>query len=86
MGMPSALHETTPCLLRQRMLGSEAVYQVIGEDDGIVTAEVVSAPGLEPGMRVRMLARAAYAMERLDPAVEPAAPARRFDPLLGTAG
>jgi hypothetical protein len=62
-----------PYFIRQRMLGSEAAYRVVEEDDTLVTAEVVQAPGLVPGTRVRLLARAARAMERFDPAAEPAA-------------
>lgn len=66
MGMNSALLMDTPTYLRQRMLGSEALYHVLDEDDRIVTAEVIQAPGLASGTRVRLLARAARAMERLD--------------------
>jgi hypothetical protein len=63
--------EAEPYYIRQRRLGSEAVYRVLDGDDRVVTAEVVRAPGLEPGMRVRLLARAVRAMERFDPVVEP---------------
>jgi hypothetical protein len=59
-----------PYFIRQRMLGSEAVYRVLEEDDAIVIAEVVHAPRLARGTRVRLLARAARAMERFDPAAE----------------
>ena len=51
---------------------------------GIVTAQVISAPGLEPGMRVRLTAHAAAAMERFDPVDEPAAPAGRLISALRT--
>jgi hypothetical protein len=61
-----------PYFIRQRMLGSEAVYRVLEEDESIVVAEVVHAPRLAQGTRVRLLARAARAMERFDPAAEPA--------------
>jgi hypothetical protein len=54
--------------LRHRALGTEALYEVVSESDGIVTASVVSAPGLEAGTRVKLLARTAEAMERLDAA------------------
>jgi hypothetical protein len=49
----------------QRLLGSEAIYEILDERDGLVTAEVVAAPGLEPGMRLRLTASAACAMERV---------------------
>lgn len=55
-----------PHFLRQELLGSEAVYEVIEEGDEIVTAEVVSVPGLPRGMRVELLATAAAGMERSD--------------------
>jgi hypothetical protein len=55
-----------PLFLRQELLGSEAVYEVIEEGDEIVTAEVVSVPGLPRGMRVELLAKAAAGMERSD--------------------
>ena len=58
------------------MLGTEAVYEVLEEDAGIVTAR--RRPGAEPGMRVRLTARAARAMERFDPVREPVAPRGRF--------
>jgi hypothetical protein len=61
-----------PYFIRQRMLGSEAVYRVYEEDDSVVTAEVIHAPGLAQGTRVRLLTRAVRAMERFVPAAEPA--------------
>lgn len=64
--MDSALLERTPCFLRHTSLGSEAVYEVLEEDESIVTAAVVHAPGLEPGTCVRLMASAAHAMERLE--------------------
>ena len=78
IGMPFMPLEHAPLFLRHAMLGTEAVYEVLEEDAGIVTAQVVSAPGLEPGMRVRLTARAASGMERLDPVPEPEAPRGRF--------
>jgi hypothetical protein len=63
-----------PYFIRQRMLGSEAVYRVLEEGDSVVIVEVVHAPGLARGTRIRLLARAVRAMERLDPAADPAAP------------
>jgi hypothetical protein len=64
--MASALLERTPCFLRHTCLGTEAVYEVLEEDASTVTAAVVHAPGLEPGARVRLMASAAHAMERLE--------------------
>lgn len=64
--MASALLERTPCFLRHTCLGTEAVYEVLEEDASTVTAAVVHAPGLEPGVRVRLMASAAHAMERLE--------------------
>ncbi len=55
-----------PVLLRHRRLGSEAVYRVLAVDDDVATVEVVRAPGLERGTRLRLMADAARAMERLD--------------------
>ena len=43
----STVTDSAPCFLRHRALGTEAVYEVLGERDGIVTAEVVCAPGVE---------------------------------------
>jgi hypothetical protein len=62
--MPFILVEAPTYLLRQELLGSEAIYEVVEEGDEIVTAKVVSAPGLPRGMRVDLLARAARQMER----------------------
>ena len=78
----------SPCYLRNRVLGSEAVYEVLSEEDGCVTVEVIHAPGLEAGTRLRILARAAAAMERFEAGTpEAAGPSRRLsDPRPGTAG
>jgi hypothetical protein len=62
--MPFALMDPPSAFVRQERLGSEAVYEVLAEDDDIVTLEVVRAPGLPCGTRVRVLADAARAMER----------------------
>jgi hypothetical protein len=74
-----------PLFLRQELLGSEAVYEVIEEGDEIVTAEVVSVPGLPRGMRVELLAKAAAGMERSGrPQPSPVAPQAPADvPPLG---
>jgi hypothetical protein len=68
--MASTLLERAPSFLRHTCLGSEAVYEVIEEDDEIVTAEVVRAPGLAAGTCVRLIAAAAHAMERLEPGAD----------------
>jgi hypothetical protein len=65
--MATNLLELAPCFLRHTCLGSEAVYEVLEENDQTVTVEVVRAPGLTAGMRVRLMAHAAQAMERLGP-------------------
>jgi hypothetical protein len=72
--MPFMLAGSPTYFLRQELLGSEAVYEVVEEGDEIVTAEVVSAPGLPRGTRVELLARAARAMERSQVAKPSVAP------------
>jgi hypothetical protein len=62
--MPFALLDAPSPFLRQERLGSEAVYEILAEDDEIVTVEVVRAPGLPRGTHLRLLADAARAMER----------------------
>jgi hypothetical protein len=62
--MPFALLDAPSPFLYQERLGSEAVYEILDEDDEIVTVEVVHAPGLPCGSHVRLLADAARAMER----------------------
>jgi len=54
--------------VRHSALGTEALYEIIDESRELVTAEVVVAPGLAPGTRVRMLASAARAMDDVEPA------------------
>ena len=66
--------------VRQRALGTEAVYELLGESGEVVTARVVSAPGLPPGMQLRLMAAAVRAMERVDAVAHPAARARRRPP------
>jgi hypothetical protein len=78
--MPTALPDDTGFLLRHRALGSEAIYRVLEEGDEIVTAEVIQAPGLARGTRVRLMARACRAMERLDHTADPITVTRRFAP------
>jgi len=64
--MASTLLERAPCFLRHTCLGTEAVYEVLEEHGETVTAAVVRAPGLAAGMRVRLMAHAVQAMERLE--------------------
>ena len=52
--------------VRQRLLGTDAVYEVLDRGDQLVTCEVVRAPGLIPGTRVSLLAGAVREMARLD--------------------
>jgi len=58
-------------LLRRFALGQEALYRVVDDTPEVVEVEVVSAPGLPSGTRVRFTAAAARAMERgaRDPSV-----------------
>lgn len=56
-----------PRFVRHSALGTEALYEIVEETRELVTAEVVAAPGLEPGTRVRMLASAAGAMDEVEP-------------------
>jgi hypothetical protein len=53
--------------VRRQALGSVAIYEIVDEGSELVTAEVVAAPGLEPGTRVRMLASAVRAMDEVEP-------------------
>ena len=53
--------------VRRSALGTEAVYELIEEGRELVTAEVVTAPGLAPGTRVRLLASAVRAMDEVEP-------------------
>jgi hypothetical protein len=54
-------------LLRRRLLGTEAVYRVVADEGELVEVEVVSAPGLEPGHRLRFTAAAVEEMEPAEP-------------------
>jgi hypothetical protein len=62
-------------LVRQRSLYSDAVYRVLRVSDSIVEAEVVAAPGLAPGTRLRMTGAAAAAMR---PVTRQSVDGRRF--------
>jgi hypothetical protein len=52
---------------RQVKLGSEAVYEVIAVDDQLVEVAVRTAPGLEPGTRLRLLRESLEGMEPVTP-------------------
>lgn len=56
-----------PRFVRHSALGTEALYEIVEESRELVTAEVVVAPGLAPGTRVRMLASAAREMDDVEP-------------------
>jgi hypothetical protein len=43
--------DVAKCFVRQRMLGSEAVYELLEQGDETSTAVVVRAPGLAAGSR-----------------------------------
>jgi hypothetical protein len=58
--------ELNPCLLRQRKLGSEAVYRLLEESDEMVTVAVVRAPGLRAGTNLRLVGSAAREMQRIE--------------------
>ena len=72
---PGAPRTPARRFVRNRMLGTEALYELLDERGELVTAEVLDAPGLAPGTRVRLLASATRAMEPIDPA-EPVFAAR----------
>jgi hypothetical protein len=48
-------------VLQRRLLGTEARYRVLRAAPRTVDVEVLAAPGLEPGRRVRLTAAAARA-------------------------
>jgi hypothetical protein len=56
---------TASNLLRHSALGSESLYRILGVSGGLVSVEVVRAPGLERGARVRITPRAARAMAQI---------------------
>jgi hypothetical protein len=61
-------------LLRHEVLGEEALYRAIGVIGELVELEVVSAPGLEPGTRLRVTKAA---VSRMSVVEEAPASARR---------
>ena len=61
-------------LVRQRMLGTDAIYRVGRSSGKLVEVEVVAAPALTPGMRLRLSAASVRAMAKpvvLRPAKRP---------------
>ncbi|MBV9818795.1 MAG: hypothetical protein JOZ07_10650 [Solirubrobacterales bacterium] len=60
-------------------LGTRAVYRVLSFDDALVWVEVVTAPGLTPGRRLRLTRSAVEAMTPSRPEASRATP-RHADP------
>lgn len=54
---------TPASVLRHQALGSEALYRVASVEDSLIEVQVVRAPGLIQGTRLRFTAAAAAAME-----------------------
>lgn len=48
---------------RQRLLDTESVYDVVAIEAGVVRVVVVAAPGLRPGLELRLTADAVGRME-----------------------
>jgi hypothetical protein len=82
MNLTMSTQNAVKCFLRQRMLGSEAIYGLLEQGDEVSTAVVIRAPGLASGTHVRLMARATRAMERVEAVEIPAAEAARFVPPL----
>jgi|GEM_PF-4695609 hypothetical protein len=55
-------NQRIPHLLRHRALEREALYRVVDTTPEYVDVEVVSAPGLTPGVRLRFTQEAAAQM------------------------
>jgi hypothetical protein len=53
-------------LLKNRALGTDAFYRVVGENSRGVEVEVIEAPGLAPGSRFTFSREHVLAMDRLD--------------------
>lgn len=51
---------------RKRLLGSEAMYEVLSVLGDIAVVRVISSPGLEPGSRLRLMTSAVAEMELLE--------------------
>jgi hypothetical protein len=64
-------------LLRHQVLGQEALYRAVDVIGELVELEVVSAPGLEPGTRLRVTKAAVSRMSVVEQAGEAPAAGRR---------
>jgi hypothetical protein len=72
--MPRGDPRAWPQYLEHRRLGTTARYEFIGAEQGLVDVEVIEAPGLLPGTRIRLTESAARRMAAApDPAVDRAA-------------
>jgi hypothetical protein len=64
--------ETNPVTLApgdlygRTVLGSSAIYRVVANEGELVVVEVVRAPSLAPGVRMRFSRSAVTAMERIE--------------------
>jgi hypothetical protein len=77
--LPSVVMAVSPGdQLRRRALGTQAVYTVVAIEGDLIVVEVVRAPGLSAGRRLKFTARDAQAMERV-PSLphQPPNPSRR---------
>jgi hypothetical protein len=63
-----------PCLLHHYALEGEAFYRVVDATGRHVEVEVVSAPGLEPGQRLRFTQRAVARMSVIEESAGARAP------------
>jgi hypothetical protein len=74
-------------LLRHQVLGEEALYRAVEVIGELVELEVVSAPGLEPGTRLRVTKAAVSSMSVVEEAPagarRPAVPERDIAPAPG---
>jgi hypothetical protein len=55
---------------RKMMFGVEATYCVADVDGDLITVEALHVPGLAPGTRVRMTAKAVAEMELIQPKLD----------------
>lgn len=60
--------ESRPHLLRNRVLAGDAFYRVVDASADFVVVEVVSAPGLAPGARLRFTQAAVARMSLVEEA------------------
>ena len=62
------------------MLGSDAVYRVVGQNERGVEVEVIEAPGLQAGSRFTFTLDDVRAMQRLSAADHPTSSVRTPSP------